>query len=139
MVSNVDKIDKIVHQKYSADLFQDQKRKISEIKILNEQISHPEKALILTPSQQKRQSKKEVVEELNKFEIYKNRDLNLTLDDIECWDYSSFDYEILDSEDVPSINSPFWPLEELSGFNKENGIDIRNIILKTVTQFNMHK
>ena len=42
-------------------------------------------------------------------------------------------------EDIPIINSPFWPFEELGGYNKENGVDIRNIVLKSSTQFNMYK
>lgn len=132
------KIEKIVHQKYSADLFQDQKRKITEIKNINEQIDHPDKGLILSTNPNKKKSKKED-DDGSRIEYYKNKDLYVSLEDVDSWDYSSFDYEILDGEDIPIINSPFWPFEELGGYNKENGVDIRNIVLKSSTQFNMYK
>ncbi len=156
MLEEGGEIDRIVHHKYSTDLFQDQKRKISELKSLNEHshvIKH-DKSLVITPnhrSKNKSSNKnssnlKENKEEgeintVSKFDPfnYKNKDLVLSLEDFESWDYSSYDYEIIDSEDVPIINSPFWPFEELGGYNKDNGVDIRNIVLKSVCQFNMSK
>lgn len=156
MLEEYQEIDKIIHHKYSADLFQDQKRKISELKSLNEHthnVKH-DKSLVITPNQRSKNKSsgkvcsqnKENKEEgefntVSKFDPfnYKNKDLILSLEDFESWDYSSYDYEIIDSEDVPIINSPFWPFEELGGYNKENGVDIRNIVLKSVCQFNMSK
>lgn len=149
-------IDLIVHQKYSADLFQDQKRKICEIKsTINDNhlnINSDKAALVITPHQRSKNKNKKsggkdkVTEDteqatVSQFEPYglKNKDLCLSLEDFESWDYSSFDYEIIESEDVPIINSPFWPFEELGGYNKDNGVDIRNIVLKSICQFNMAK
>lgn len=148
-----EKIEYIVHQKYSTDFFQDQKRKITEIKTINENnnLHQNDKSLVVTPSMRSKNKnikKEEEIKEINdtlnsstKFEPInlKNKDLFLSLENFDSWDYSSFDYEIIDSEDVPIINSPFWPFEELGGYNKDNGVDIRNIVLKSVCQFNMTK
>lgn len=153
--------------KYSDFLFQEQKRKISIIKINNENNKDNttnngnDKTLVYTPvtrskNKPRNSSEKEPVvsEFINHYEDtekemqsngkfeplnLKNKDLNLTLEDFDSWDYSSFDYEIIESEDVPIINQPFWPFEELEGYNKENGVDIRNIVLKSICQFNMAK
>jgi len=140
-----EKIDYIVHQKYSADIFQDQKRKITEIKTINENNTitpNNDKSLVITPNQRSKNNKDApTTTSTSQFEPLnlKNKDLSLNLEDFESWDYSSFDYEIVDSEDLPIINSPFWPFEELGGYNKENGVDIRNIVLKSACQFNMAK
>ena len=176
MASNLDvnQIEKIIHNRYSSNLFLDQKRKISELLIyhdnyLNNNNSKSElnyNNLVITSKVKSNYSKnnlsslskdvknielentKEIKTNNNnlnesKYEFTpytKSKDLNINLSDLRNWEYSSFDYEIIDSEDFPIINSPFWSFSEImNSEEEEKGVELRNIILKGNNLFNFQK
>lgn len=161
MVSEVDQIEKIMNHKFSADLFIDQKRKISEIMYYhdsktNNHGSH-DITIVINPKSKvkgvKTTPKKSQIGINNNLGLegpsqsqttidlynYNPKDLIISLEDTDCWDYSTFDYENIDSEEVPMTNSPYWPFSEFESISKDKGVDIRNLILKSTCLFNLSK
>lgn len=137
-------VNKIVNNQYSSDLFQDQKKKINELKVINEKIQHNDNNIVINKNSKKSKIKnnsKNEDETVVSYDNlpYKNKDLVITLDQSENWEFSSFDYDIYNCEEVPKITSPFWEYEESDNYSSENGVDIRNIILKSISQFNLMK
>ena len=148
----IEKIDKIIQHKFSTDIFIDQKRKISELLVIHDSNASKRNTdnlsnnlIINSKSKSKFQSNNDnkLQPKSTQFELspFKAKDLSIGLWDFDCWEYSSFDYEIIESEDVPIVNTPYWPYEELEkeGFNKEKGVEIRNIILKSSCLFNLER
>lgn len=162
MVSGVEHTVKIVNYKLSADLFFDQKRKISEIMNYHENktsdFCNRDTTIVINPKPKlktgkKSPKKKSQINATNNLVLerhtnsqttidlfhYNPKDLIIRLDDIDCWEYSTFDYENVDSEEVPITSSPYWPFSEFESKNKNSGIDIRNLILKSTCLFNLSK
>ncbi len=139
--------DNVFHHKYSADIFIDQKRKINELLSIQNNLTKKHSACqstdnIIVSAKSKNKKQNNNQQESSKFELspFKSKDLTVDLQEIDCWEYSSFDYEIIDSEDVPVLNAPFWPYTELDKQKKEkDGVDLRNIILKTSCLFNLER
>lgn len=147
MESDSEQIDKILHQNYSADLYMDQKRKISEILHIHDgkQSNHiNESTLVINPkSKQKNKStpSKNQVEHSREQSLddnYNLKDLTLTLDDQEAWEYCTFDYENVDTEDLPVTTSSVSPFSEFKTESNKS-IDIRNTILKSTSLFNLSR
>jgi len=156
----------------SNDIFLIQKRKISEMKTMHESqmkkeaqnsnnliIKDKDKAKEYSNrlSERKEVSYKQALEgEVSPFNI---KELIVNIFDANCWEFSLFDYEIVNSEEIPFVNSGFLPLSELgSKESKENynerieknskisinnlgcnEIEMRNILIKSVCLFNLEK
>ena len=137
-------VDKIINSQYSSDLFQDQKKKINELKAINEKNQYNDNNMIINKNTKKPKNKSTNKVDNDNITTYenlpfRNKDLMITLEQSENWEFSSFDYDIYNCEEIPKITSPFWEYEESDNYNSENGVDIRNIILKSVSQFNLMK
>lgn len=147
METDSEHIEKIVHQNFSADLYMDQKKKISEIlhyhdtKNTNQSSSEP--ALVINPKskQKSKTPKKNQISHSKDQSIddsYNLKDLTLSLDDDEAWEFSTFDYENIDSEDLPITTSPATSYSEFKS-SHENTPDLRNVVLKSTCLFNLSR
>ena len=61
----------------------------------------------------------------------------LSLIQSELWDYSLFDYDYLEGEEIPLLRSNWESFPLLENLNKDKGIEIRNMILRSLVYFNM--
>jgi hypothetical protein len=88
-----------------------------------------------------KQSQETVVQNKNEIsskEISKIKDeiIMLTLNDKNLWDYTSFDYDFIDGDEVPTFGNKWEIYPYLEKYTSHKGIELRNIALKSGISFN---
>lgn len=124
---------------YSEDIFKNQRKQIEEI------MSNSQRKKSSTNDKSYQELIIPFRQDPNDPNNLKTKDIYFSLSDTNQWKYSIFDYDIVDSEHIPIISnkiklgSNWLSLKELNYMNKTKHLDIRNILIKCSSIFNMSK